>query len=281
MAITKQHKEELVSNYVNWLDKSEALIVTEYIGLNMKDIDTLRGKIRESGGEFHIVKNTLGKVAFEQAGLEIPENYLIGSTAIAFAFEDGPATAKALTDFAKDSDFVKELLETLKEKERYGYEYEAAEASFDILIRKCLGKFMSLFELNNYHLESYKTGEIRSKTVGRIFLSHNGKQIMGAGVGTGPVETLDRALRDALTPFQPFLKSIHLIDYRVRVLNPEAATASKVRVFTTSTDNTRTWDTVGVSENIIEASWEALIDSFDYYYNNYVLENDEDKTPTA
>jgi large subunit ribosomal protein L10 len=107
LAITKQHKEELVSNYVNWLDKSEALIVTEYIGLNMKDIDTLRGKIRESGGEFHIVKNTLGKVAFEQAGLEIPENYLIGSTAIAFAFEDGPATAKALTDFAKDSDFVK------------------------------------------------------------------------------------------------------------------------------------------------------------------------------
>lgn len=107
MAITKQQKQELVSNYVNWLDKSEALIVTEYIGLNMKDIDTLRGKIRESGGEFHIVKNTLGKVAFEQAGLEIPENFLTGSTAIAFAFEDGPATAKALTDFAKDSDFVK------------------------------------------------------------------------------------------------------------------------------------------------------------------------------
>ena len=183
--------------------------------------------------------------------------------------------------FTKDSALVKRLLETLKQKENFGYEYEAAEASFDLLIRKCIDKFESLFELNNYHLESYKTGEVRSKTVGRIFLTHNGKQIMGAGVGYGPVETLDRAIRDALLPFQSFLRNIHLIDYRVRVLNPESATASKVRVFITSTDNTRTWDTVGVSENIIEASWEALIDSFDYYYNNFVIENGKDKSPKA
>lgn len=107
MAITKEQKNELVSNYVHWLDRSKALIVTEYTGLNMKGIDALRGKVRESGGEFHIVKNTLGKVAFDQAGLEIPENYLTGSTAIAFAFEDSPATAKAITDFAKDSEFIK------------------------------------------------------------------------------------------------------------------------------------------------------------------------------
>ena len=176
-------------------------------------------------------------------------------------------------DFAKNSSSVGELLETLKSKESSGYEFEAAEASFDLLIRKCIDKYSSLFELNNYHLESYKTGEVRSKTVGRIFLTHNGKQIMGAGVGIGPVETLDMAIRDALSPFQPFLAKIHLIDYRVRVLNPEAATASKVRVFITSTDHKQTWDTVGVSENIIEASWEALVDSFDYYYNNFVMDN--------
>ncbi len=176
-------------------------------------------------------------------------------------------------EFSKDSQFVKELLETLKQKENSGYEYEAAEASFDLLIRKCIHKYTSLFDLNNYHLESYKTGDVSSKTVGRIFLTHEGKQVMGAGVGIGPVETLDMAVRDALSPFQHFLKNIHLIDYRVRVLNPEAATASKVRVFITSTDNTRTWDTVGVSENIIEASWEALIDSYEYYFNNFVVEN--------
>ena len=98
---------------------------------------------------------------------------------------------------------------------------------------------------------------------------------MGAGVAIGPVETLDLALRDALLPFMPFLKDIHLIDYRVRVLNPEAAAASKVRVFITSTDHERSWDTVGVSENIVEASWEALVDSFEYYYNNYILEDSE------
>ena len=107
MAITKEQKQELVDNYVNWLDKSVALFLTEYTGLDMKNIDALRGKIRESGGEFHIVKNSLGKVAFKQAGLEIPEQHLEGSTAIAFAFDDAPATAKAITDFAKESDFLK------------------------------------------------------------------------------------------------------------------------------------------------------------------------------
>ena len=179
-------------------------------------------------------------------------------------------------NYEKNSETVKKLLEILKEKEKEGYEYEAAEASFDIIMRKCINKYKSLFELNNYHLESYKTGEVDSKTVGRIFLSHGDKQIMGAGVGIGPVETLDLAIRDALRPFSPFLDLIHLTDYRVRVLNPEAAAASKVRVFITSTDHVRSWDTVGVSENIVEASWEAIVDSFQYYYNNYVVEENGD-----
>lgn len=174
--------------------------------------------------------------------------------------------------YEKNSEIVKTLINTLKEKEREGYEYEAAEASFDLIMRKSLGNYSPLFELNNYHLESYKTGDVSSKTVGRIFLSYDGKQIMGAGVGIGPVETLDYALRDALTPFNTFLNKIALTDFRVRVLNPENATASKVRVFITSTDHERSWDTVGVSENIVEASWEALVDSLEYYYNNFVID---------
>ena len=175
-------------------------------------------------------------------------------------------------DYEKNSEVITRLLNILKEKERVGYEYEAAEASFDLIMRKCLGQHTPLFTLNNYHLESYKTGDLPSKTVGRIFLSHDRKSIMGAGVGIGPVETLDRSIRDALLPLNPFLADIQLIDYRVRVLNPEAAAASKVRVFITSTDHDRTWDTVGVSENIVEASWEAIVDSFEYYYNNFVLD---------
>jgi large subunit ribosomal protein L10 len=107
LAITKQRKEELVSQYVEWINRSQAIMMTEYTGLSMKNMDLLRGKIREVGGEFHIVKNTLGKVAIEQLGLRLPEDLLVGSTAAAFAFEDAPAVAKVLTDFAKESEFVK------------------------------------------------------------------------------------------------------------------------------------------------------------------------------
>jgi 2-isopropylmalate synthase len=173
-------------------------------------------------------------------------------------------------EFGKNSEEVKKLTELLKQKEKEGYEYEAAEASFDILIRKTINRYTPLLKLNNYHLESFKTWETPSKTVGRIFLSSENKEIMGAAVGVGPVETLDKALRDALLPFHPFLEQIGLVDYKVRVLNPQKATAAKVRVFITSSDHERSWDTVGVSENVIEASWEAIVDSMEYYYNNYV-----------
>jgi large subunit ribosomal protein L10 len=107
LAISKERKHELVTQYVDWLDRSQALIVTQYSGLTMKDIDNLRARIRESGGEFHIVKNTLGSVAFSSAGLELPEGLLDGSTAIIFAFRDAPDMAKVVTDFARTSEFVK------------------------------------------------------------------------------------------------------------------------------------------------------------------------------
>jgi len=177
-------------------------------------------------------------------------------------------------DFTKNSPVVGELIKILKNREREGYEYEAAEASFDILIRKAIGRFVPIMELKNYHLESYKTWETPSKTVGRIFMSSDGKETMGAAVGVGPVGTLDAALRDALEAHHPFLRNITLTDYRVRVLNPEHGAAAKVRVFITCSDHQSSWDTVGVNENIIEASWEALVDSLDYYYNNYVLSED-------
>ena len=178
-------------------------------------------------------------------------------------------------DFDKHSEIVSKLFESLKNKELEGYEYEAAEASFDIIIRKTLDRFAPLFDLNNYHLESFKTSGSNSKTVGRIFLKTRGIDHMGAAVEEGPVETLDEAIRDALGETHPFLSKMHLIDYKVRVLNPEESSHAKVRVFITSTDHQRNWDTVGVSENIVEASWEALIDSMNYYYNNFVLEDNK------
>ncbi|MBN1646856.1 MAG: citramalate synthase [Spirochaetales bacterium] len=173
--------------------------------------------------------------------------------------------------FDKKSDQVNELVKILKDKEKDGYEYEAAEASFDLLMRKVLKLYKPLIQLKNYHLESYKTGRFSSKTIGRIFLDSGDNSLMGAGAAIGPVDTLDSALRDALGETYPFVRKITLTDYRVRVLNPESAAAAKVRVFITSTDHMdNSWDTVGVSENIIEASWEALVDSFEYYYNNNI-----------
>lgn len=107
MAISRQRKKELVSQYVEWLNNSQAMVVTQYTGLSMKDIDLLRARIREKGGEFHIVKNTLGNVAFNSAGIDLPADLLEGSSAIVFAFQDVTETIKVVTDFARTSEFVK------------------------------------------------------------------------------------------------------------------------------------------------------------------------------
>lgn len=107
MAISKQRKDELIAQYVDWTGRSQVVIVAEYTGLSMKQIDDLRAKIRVIGGEFHIVKNTLGKVAFEQVGLKSPDRFMQGSSAVIFAFQDAPATAKIVTEFARGSEFVK------------------------------------------------------------------------------------------------------------------------------------------------------------------------------
>lgn len=107
MAITKERKRELIKQYREWMEHSRALIVSEYTGLSMSQIDELRRKLREVGGEFHIVKNTLGEIAVKEIGLPVPQHYFEGSTAISFAFEDAPAVAKAMTEIARSSDFVK------------------------------------------------------------------------------------------------------------------------------------------------------------------------------
>ncbi|RPI84879.1 MAG: 50S ribosomal protein L10 [Chloroflexi bacterium] len=107
MAITKERKREIINDYSQWMKNSRALIITEYKGLPMKELDTLRARMRENGGEYHVVKNTLGKLAFEQAGLKMPEGLFEGTTAIGFAFEDAPSVAKMISEYARTSDFLK------------------------------------------------------------------------------------------------------------------------------------------------------------------------------
>lgn len=107
MAISKKRKQEMVAQYVKWANKSEALFVTKYSGLSMKQIDDFRSKVRAAGGEFHILKNTLSRVAFEQAGLPLAKDVLEGSTAVVFAFKSAPDMAKVITEYARTSEFVK------------------------------------------------------------------------------------------------------------------------------------------------------------------------------
>lgn len=107
LALSKERKQEVVAKYESWIKESIALYLTEYTGLDMPAIDELRAKVRDAGGEYHIMKNRLGKIAFEAAGYQLPEEYLAGSTAVGVAFEDAPAVAKAIADFAKEKEVVK------------------------------------------------------------------------------------------------------------------------------------------------------------------------------
>ncbi len=107
MAVSKERKDETLATYSEWLKRSQAVILVEYTGAKMKDLDAMRAKIRESGGEFHILKNTLARRAFSDNGMELPTDYLVKSTAVSFAFTDPASTAKALTEATKGRDFVK------------------------------------------------------------------------------------------------------------------------------------------------------------------------------
>ncbi len=107
LAITKERKEEVLSRYTDWMKRSQAVILVEYTGVKMKDLDNIRAKIRETGAEFHIVKNTLARRAFADSGMQFPSDYLVKSTAVSFAFEDPASTAKALNDATKGLEFIK------------------------------------------------------------------------------------------------------------------------------------------------------------------------------
>jgi large subunit ribosomal protein L10 len=107
LAITKERKEQVLVQYQDWLKRSQAVILVEYTGSSMKAMDTLRSKIREAGGEFHVVKNTLARRAFANSGMDLPADALLKSTAISFAFTDPALTAKALADAMKGNEHVK------------------------------------------------------------------------------------------------------------------------------------------------------------------------------
>jgi 2-isopropylmalate synthase len=165
----------------------------------------------------------------------------------------------------KDNDAVKEILRRTKELEGQGYEFQAAEASFELLIQQALGRKKKNFNLVGFRVidEKRKEGEppISEAT---IMVQVDGVMEHAAAMGNGPVNALDQALRRALTKFYPSLKQVELLDYKVRVLSVGEGTGAVVRVLIESGDGKQRWGTVGVSHNVIEASWQALVDSIDY-----------------
>ena len=165
----------------------------------------------------------------------------------------------------KDSIETKRILEHLKYLENNGYQFENAEHSFELLIHKQLGHFQPFFELNEYTVSVQEFSETRSNNaVAHVNITVKGQVEVATAEGHGPVNALDIAIRKALARFYPQISHVKLIDYKVRVLDSDKATAAKVRVLIESADQNTSWTTIGVSTDIIDASWRALSDAIEY-----------------
>lgn len=163
-----------------------------------------------------------------------------------------------------DRAVARRILERVQQLEKEGYQFETAEASFDLLVKKELGEYKPAFELIKYHIDVERNPAGDLVTEATVKLAVDGRVEHVVSEGDGPVNALDSALRKALEGFYPNLRDMTLIDYKVRVVNARAGTAARVRVVIESRDAHDIWGTVGVSENIIEASWLALVDSVEY-----------------
>ncbi len=203
-------------------------------------------------------KHTYEHVAPELVGNE--RRFLISELS-------GKSTVMAELEKAKiadDEKLARKVLRRVQELENEGYQFEAADASFNLLVKKVMGTYKPFFQLVKYHVDVEKraTGDI--VTEASVKLKVGDKTVHVVGEGDGPVNALDGALRKSLENFYPCIRDVHLIDYKVRVVNARAGTAARVRVIIESMDKNSIWGTVGVSENIIEASWQALVDSVEY-----------------
>lgn len=168
-------------------------------------------------------------------------------------------------ELSKKSSEINRILAKVKELEHQGFQFESADASFELLVRRALKQFKPCFNLIRFTVITDNVKGIEDTlTQAVVHLEIKGKKIHTAAIGNGPVNALDKALRKALEEEYPKIKEINLLDYKVRVLSTTEGTEAKVRVLVISGDGKTSWTTVGVSENIIEASWQSLVDSIEY-----------------
>jgi 2-isopropylmalate synthase len=182
-------------------------------------------------------------------------------------------------DLNKQDPACRQILERLKELESEGYQFEGAEASFDLLMRDALGYRQQPFELKGFHVHCdmlQETGVNYSNALATIKVAVNGEDILEAAEGNGPVSALDAALRKALKNFYPEIAQFQLTDYKVRILDGGAGTSAKTRVLIESSNGQQRWTTVGVSSNILEASYQAVVEGIEY---GLLLQSSESLTP--
>ena len=173
-----------------------------------------------------------------------------------------------LHDF--DDEAARKAVETLKQKEHDGYHYEAAEASFDLLLRREAGQYKSLFKFESFKVQTELRAGEKVETEAIVKIKVGDERYVEVAEGNGPVNALDKALRQAITRHYPELKKIELTGYRVRILDTAHGTGAGTRVLLDSKheEGGDSWGSIGVSPNIIEASWEALVDSLAYAFQN-------------
>lgn len=176
----------------------------------------------------------------------------------------------------QDRALQEKILDQVVKLENRGYQFEAADASFDLLVRRCAGRYQPHFDHVKYHVEVGHERHGQPVTEATVKIRVAGNVHHEVAEGDGPVNALDAALRKALKGLYPALEDMRLVDYKVRVVNSDAGTAARTRVIIESADGEAVWGTVGVSENIIEASWIALVDAIEYK-----LAKDEVEAPAA
>jgi 2-isopropylmalate synthase len=263
LALKKQNFEMLLPGGVGHLTELSRFVY-ETVNMNFRANQPFVGKsaFAHKGG-MHV-----SGIARTTASYEHVDPQLVGNERRVLVSElSGRSNIVAATtprNIPQDPKLTDQILAKVVSMENAGYQFEAAEASFDLLVRKCMNRFRSHFTRLHYHVnvETGANGQIRTEATIKIRVGD--KVMHEVAEGDGPVNALDAAMRKALFDSFPNLAKLHLVDYKVRVINSEAATAAGVRVVIESQDEDDVWGTIGVSENIIEASWIALADSFEY-----------------
>jgi 2-isopropylmalate synthase len=263
LAAKKHGYELLVPGGVNRLTELSRYVY-EMVNMNFRANQPFVGKsaFAHKGG-MHV-----SGIARTTASYEHIDPQLVGNERRVLVSElSGRSNIAAVTaahNIAADSKLMDQILAKVVSMENAGYQFEAADASFSLLVQRCMNKFRPHFEPLHYDVtvDNKSGGDVTAEAIVKVRI--DGRVFFEAAEGHGPIDALNAALRKALNGKFSGLNKLHLVDYKVRVINSEAATAAGVRVLIESQDEDDVWGTVGVDENIIEASWIALVDSFEY-----------------